>query len=55
VQILESRQRLAVMALGEFQERLITLARDLLSIGDLAELVGRLQAIRALLGEEGQP
>ena len=42
VQVLESRQRVALTALDAFQERLITLARELLSIGDLAELVGQL-------------
>jgi hypothetical protein len=52
VQLLESRQRVALTALDGFQERLITLARDLLSIGDLAELVGQLQSVRTLLGEE---
>jgi len=54
VQLLESRQRVALTALDGFQERLIILARDLLSIGDLSELVGQLQAVRALLGEEVQ-
>ena len=54
VQVLESRQRLAVAALDEFQERLILLARDLLSIGDLAELVDQVQSVRTLLGEEVQ-
>jgi hypothetical protein len=52
VQLLESRQRVALTALDGFQERLIILARDLLSIGDLSALVGQLQAVRALLGEE---
>ena len=54
VQLLESHQRLAVAAIDEFQERLITLARTLLNIEDLSELAGRLQAIRALLGGEVQ-
>jgi hypothetical protein len=52
VQLLESRQRVALTALDGFQERLIILARDLLSIGDLSALVGQLQAVRTLLGEE---
>jgi hypothetical protein len=55
VQLLESRQRVALTALDAFQERLIILARNLLSIGDLAELVGQLQSVRALLGEEVKP
>jgi hypothetical protein len=55
VQMLESRQRVALTALDAFQERLIILARDLRSIGDLTELVGQLQAVRALLSEEVQP
>jgi hypothetical protein len=54
VQLLESRQRVALTALDGFQERLIILARDLLSIGDLSALVGQLQAVRTLLGEEVQ-
>jgi hypothetical protein len=52
VQLLASRQRVALTALDGFQERLIILARDLLSIGDLSALVGQLQAVRTLLGEE---
>jgi hypothetical protein len=52
VQLLASRQRVTLTALDGFQERLIILARDLLSIGDLSALVGQLQAVRTLLGEE---
>jgi hypothetical protein len=55
LQLLESRQRLAVAALDEFTERLNIMALELLSIGDLTELIGRLMAIRAMLTEEGQP
>ena len=55
LQLLESRQRLAVAALDEFAERLNVMARGLISIGDLTELIGRLMAIRAMLTEEGRP
>ena len=55
LQVLESRQRRAVVAIDEMQELLSTAALDLLSIVDLAEIMGRLQAIRTLLGEEGRP
>jgi hypothetical protein len=55
VQMLESRQRVALTALDAFQEWLIILARNLLSIGDLSELVGQLQSVRTLLGEEVKP
>lgn len=53
VQLLESRQRRAVAAIDELQERLGAVALELLSIADLAELAGRLMAIRATLTEEG--
>jgi hypothetical protein len=53
VQLLESRQRLAVTAVDEFTERLNVMALELLSLRDLAELIGRLMAIRAMLTEEG--
>jgi hypothetical protein len=55
LQVLESRQRRAVVAIDEMQELLSTAALDLLSIVDLAEIMGRLQAIRTLLSEEGRP
>ena len=53
VQLLESRQRLAVTAIDEFADRLNVMALELLSIADLAELIGRLMAIRAMLTEQG--
>jgi hypothetical protein len=53
VQLLESRQRVAVTAIDEFADRLNVMALELLSIADLAELIGRLMAIRAMLTEEG--
>jgi hypothetical protein len=51
VQVLESRHRLAVSALEAFQARFIELARDLLSIGDITELMTRLEAIRTVLSD----
>jgi hypothetical protein len=53
LQLIESRQRLAVAAIDELQARLSAVALELLSIADLAELIGRLMAIRAMLTEEG--
>ena len=55
LQLIESRQRLAVAAIDELQERLGAVAFELLSIADLAELSVRPMAIRAMLTEEGRP
>jgi hypothetical protein len=54
VQILQSRQRVALTALECFWQRLLEMSRDRLSIGELEELSSRLSAIRAVLGEEGE-
>jgi hypothetical protein len=56
LQTVESRVRQASEALGTFQERLLQVARQFISVADLAELANRLEAIQRLLsGEEGQP
>jgi hypothetical protein len=52
VQILQSRQRVALTALECFWQRLMEMSRDQLSTGDLEELSSRMAAIRAVVGEE---
>jgi hypothetical protein len=54
VQILQSRQRVALTALECFWQRLMEMSRDRLSVGDLDELSSRMTAIRTVLGEEVQ-
>ncbi len=56
LQTAESRGRLALEALASFQERLLQVARHVISVAELAELVARLESIQQLLsGGEGQP
>jgi hypothetical protein len=51
LQILQSRQRVALTALECFWQRLLAISRERLSIGDIEELSSRMDAIRTVLGE----
>jgi hypothetical protein len=56
LQTAESRTRTALEALATFQERLLQVAREFISVAEIAELVARLEEIQQLLARgEVQP